>query len=188
MWKALSIALLCCWSLPAWAFDAWCGAKGKPIYRFEWVPKDQTDRSAGGVRIRDAAGKTVQVLSNLWNARGDSESVDTGRDFNYDGCPDLLVTSSVGDGGNESVTVFLYNRKRHRFELSRALSSIGGLELDNTNGKCVSGSWRVGEAEYHSSRHCWRKGKLVLESEYERGLPCMSISSREPRLVRPHRG
>ncbi|QNA89952.1 hypothetical protein G4G28_18245 [Massilia sp. Dwa41.01b] len=168
MWKTLSIAVLCCSSLPAWAADPWCSQRGKPAYRFEWVPEKEADRTRGSVHISDASGKTVQVLANLGNERANSESLDTSRDFNYDGCPDLAVTSDVGDTGNESLTVFLYKPKGRQFELSKALSEIGGLDIDNQHGKCVSGAWNVGEAEYYSSRHCWRQGKLVIDHEYDR--------------------
>lgn len=133
-WVRLSLAILCCWTLSAWAADPWCSPRGTAAYTFEWLPKDKAEPSVGSVRVKDASGKIVQVLGNLENFHGSSESLGAGRDFNNDSCPDLLVTHSVAAIGNESVQAFLYNSKAKRFELSEALSDIGGLDLDPEEG------------------------------------------------------
>ncbi|QNA89951.1 hypothetical protein G4G28_18240 [Massilia sp. Dwa41.01b] len=172
MWKTLSIVLLCCSSLPAWAFDPWCSPRGKQAYRFEWVVKGKAEdldgSFVGEVRIRNASGKLVQVLGNVSNYYGeDSEWLPGARDYNNDGCPDLVMTSQVAGIGNASVEAYLYNPRRRRFELNEALSNIGGLDVDPRDKNCVTGGWKSGADSVYASRHCWKKGKLVLVSEYK---------------------
>lgn len=159
--------MLCCWTMSACAADPWCSAGAQPALSFEWLPKDKAEPSLGSVRIRDANGRIVQVLENVENYREDSASLGTGTDFNNDGCPDLVVTSSMAAIGNESVTAFLYNPRTRRFELSEALSAVGGLQLDSRDRNCVTGDWKGGAQDVYSQRLCWSKGKLVLESEYD---------------------
>ncbi|KQQ96922.1 FG-GAP repeat protein [Massilia sp. Leaf139] len=170
LWTKYTLALLCCASLPAWAADPWCSARGKPALTFEWVPKDQADPKLGSVRIKDVSGKTVQVIDEMENYYGDSESdsesFDTRTDFNNDGCPDLVVTGSIAGIGNESQVVFLYERRTRRFAANEALSNIGGLELDPKDRNCVGGSWKSGADSVYTSRHCWKNGKLVMTNEY----------------------
>lgn len=166
MWARVSIALLCCWAGSASAADPWCRPGGAAALRFAWVPASKADPSRGSVRIEDAAGKTVQVLDKLYNDSGSSESFSTRRDFNNDGCPDLVVTSDVAAIGNESATVFLYQPGARRFEPSQALSNIGGLDLDPRDRNCVTGFWKGGDRDIRTETHCWRKGKLVLMREY----------------------
>lgn len=168
MCRTLSILLLCCSSLPAWAFDPWCGPRGESAYSFEWVSRDQAEPNVGSVRIKDAAGKLVQVLDNVTNYYWESsESLGIRRDFNNDGCPDLVVTSEVAKIGNESVEAFLYERKTKRFKRSQALSNVPAPNVDPRDKRCVTGGWKSGADSAYSSRHCWRKGKLVLVSEYK---------------------
>lgn len=144
MWAKCAIAMLCCCSLPAWAADPWCSPRGKSAFTFEWLSKGKADRALGSVRIKDAAGKTVQVLADVENYYRDSESFGTGTDFNNDGCADLAVTNSVAGIGNRSSTVFLYNPRTKRFDANEALSHIGGLELDPKDKNCVTGGWKGG--------------------------------------------
>lgn len=167
MWAKCAIAMLCCSSLSAWAADPWCSPRGKPAFTFEWLAKGKANPDLGSVRIRDAAGKTVQVLADVENYYRDSESFGTGTDFNNDGCADLTVTSSVAGIGNRSSTVFLYNPRTRRFEANEALSTIGGLALDPKDKNCVNGDWKGGAEDMYASRHCWKAGKLVLMSEYQ---------------------
>jgi hypothetical protein len=166
MWKSLSIAMLCCWCVPAWALDPWCGVRNSSAYSFEWLPDSEADTRVGSVRIKDAAGAVVQVLDKLENYHASSEMLGTSRDFNGDGCADLVVTNSVAGIGNESLSVFLYQPQRGRFVLDEALSAIGGLDVDPRDKRCVTGFWKGGAADIHTERHCWRKGKLVMVQEY----------------------
>jgi len=159
------MALLCCWSTAACAADAWCTALSKPAYSFEWVANSEVEDNTGSVRVKDASGKTVQVLANLENYYGSSDGLDARRDFNNDGCPDLVVTHSKAGIGNESARVFLYSRSRQRFEANEALSNIGGLDLDPRDRNCVTGSWKGGAQDINWEQHCWNKGKLVLMRE-----------------------
>ncbi|MBD8530533.1 hypothetical protein IFT83_11155 [Massilia sp. CFBP 13647] len=167
MWAKHAVAMLCCCSLSAWAAAPWCSPRGKPAFTFQWVARDKADPALGSVRIKDAAGKTVQVLADVENYYADSKSFDTGTDFNNDGCADLVVTTSVAGIGNESLAVFLYNPRTKRFEANEALSNIGGLELDPKDRNCVTGGWKGGAEDMYSSRHCWKQGQLVMISEYK---------------------
>ena len=106
------------------------------------------------------------MLDNLENYGRSSESLDASRDFNNDGCADLVVTSSIAGIGNESAKAFLYNPKTRRFEVSGALSNIGGLDLDPRDKNCVTSYWKGGAMDYYAARHCWNKGKLVMKSEH----------------------
>lgn len=166
-WTRWSLTLLCCCAAHAWAGDAWCRAGGTPALTFEWVPKDKAEPSVGSVRVKDASGKVVQVLDGLENYYHDTGALGTDVDFNNDGCPDLKVTNSVAGIGNESLSVFLYNRATRRFEPNQALSEIGGLDIDSRNRNCVTGFWKGGAADVHSERHCWHKGKLVKDQEWD---------------------
>ena len=167
MWKSLPIALLCCWSVSAWAADPWCGTSGSPAYTFEWQPKNEAEPRLGSVRVRDAAGRTVQVLDAIENYHASGDMLGTNRDFNGDRCPDLVVTNSVAGIGNESLSVFLYQPASRRFVFNEALSAIGGLDVDARDKRCVTGFWKGGAADVHTERHCWRKGKLVLVEAYD---------------------
>lgn len=164
-WKKWPAAMLCCLATQAWAADPRCRAGAVPAFTFEWVARDKAEPSVGSVRVRDAAGKVVQVLDGLENYGADSDALGTGRDFNNDGCPDLVVTASVAAIGNESAAAFLYNPATRRFERNQALSDIGGLDLDPRDPNCVTGFWKGGADDMVSSRYCWRKGKLVMESQ-----------------------
>jgi len=164
------IALLCCWSCGAWAADPWCGARGKSGYTFEWVAQDAAEAAeaaVGSIRIRNASGTPVQVLDKVRNHYQDSASLRTREDFNNDGCPDLVVTSDMAAIGNESVEAFLYDRKTKRFVRSDALSQVPGPNVDPQDRNCVTGGWKGGAEDVYSVRHCWKKGKLVLVSEYD---------------------
>jgi hypothetical protein len=127
---------------------------------------DTSQVENGSVRVRDAAGKVVQVLDDQENYYHDTDALGTGVDFNNDGCPDLKVTNSVAGIGNESLSVFLYNPATRRFEFNRASSDLGGLDLDSRDPNCVTGFWKGGAVDMHSERHCWKKGKLVKEREW----------------------
>lgn len=167
LWKRLSIAMLCCWCMSAWAANPWCSPAGTSALTFEWVPKDKAEPSIGSVRIRDASGKIVQVLDNLTNEYGNSESLRSDRDFNRDGCPDLIVTADMAAIGNESVDAFLYDSRKKRFILHKGLSALGGLDLDPENQNCVTSTWKGGAADIYWAQHCWNKGKLVIQREYD---------------------
>ena len=151
--------------MSVWAADPWCNARDSRAYQFDWLPKHKPEESIGSVLIKDASGKIVQVLDNVENYHRSRESLDTSRDFNNDSCADLLVTRNVGATGNESVDAFLYNRKTKRFEVSKALSTIGGLDIDPRDKNCVTSSWKGGAMDFYAAQHCWNKGKLVMESE-----------------------
>jgi hypothetical protein len=164
--KHLAIAMLCCWFMSASAADPWCSSRGKPSFYFEWLPKDEAEPSLGSVRIKNASGAVVQVLENVENYRGDTESLDTGRDFNNDGCRDLVVTSSKGAAGDEGVTAFLYNSNTRRFELSESLSQISNLDLDPRDKNCVTESGKAPPDHVYDARYCWNNGELVKKSEH----------------------
>ena len=163
VWTKVSIAMLCCWPLFSWAADPWCSSRALQL---EWLPNNQAEPSVGSVQIKNPSGKIVQVLGSLENYGENSESLRTSRDFNNDGCADLVVTSSVAAIGNESIKAFLYNPRTRRFDVSQALSGIGGLDIDPRDKNCVTGSWKGGAMDFYSARHCWRKGKLVMKSEH----------------------
>lgn len=155
--------------MSAWAADPWCSSRGTPALQFEWVPKNTAEPSIGSVQIKAASGVVVQVIDNVENYRENSESLDTGRDWNNDGCADLVVTRSVGGSGNESVDAFLYNPKIKQFELNKALSDLGSPELDPNDRNCLTSSWKGGHSIFYGGRHCWSKGKLVMKSKYSVG-------------------
>jgi len=167
LWKMVSMAMLCCWSLPAWAADPWCSPGGASALRFEWLPKDTSNPSIGSVRIQDASGNIVQTLDDLESYYGDSESLGTGTDFNNDSCPDLLLVHSKAPIGNESVRVFLYNAEAKRFEINEAVSELAGPSIDPDDKNCLISSSKGGAEDVYSAKHCWNKGKLVLQSEYD---------------------
>lgn len=166
-WTRYALVFLCCAPLPAMAADPWCSVRGKPALTFAWQPANQAEPSVGRVLVRDAAGKTVQVLDKLENYGGSSDSLRTEADFNNDGCRDLVVTNSVAGIGNETISVFLYQPGKRRFVLNEALSEIGGLELASDDRNCVTGSWKGGAMDMYTSRQCWVKGRLVMKSEYQ---------------------
>jgi len=167
MRRVAVLAMLCCCSLPAMAADPWCSVRDKPALTFAWQPANKAEPSVGRVFVKDASGKTVQVLDKLENYDGSSESLRTGTDFNNDGCPDLVVTNSVAGIGNETLSVFLYQPGKRQFVLNQALSEIGGLQLDSDDKNCVTGSWKGGAVDMYTARHCWNKGKLVIRGEYQ---------------------
>lgn len=140
--------------------------RDSPAYTFEWVPENEAELKLGSIRIRDATGRTVQMLEKLENYYADSEQFATYRDFNNDRCPDLVVTNSVAGIGNESLSVFLYQPASRQFVFNAALSNIGGLDVDPRDKRCVTGFWKGGADDIHTEQHCWRKGKLVLVEEY----------------------
>lgn len=165
MQRAAALAMLCCCALPAMAADPWCSARDKPALTFVWQPANKAEPSVGRVLVKDASGKTVQVLDKLENYFASSESLRSGTDFNNDGCRDLVVTNSVAGIGNESSSVFLYQPTTKRFVLSEALSEIGGLELDRDDKNCVTSFWKGGAADMYFARHCWNNGKLLIQRE-----------------------
>jgi hypothetical protein len=84
------------------AADPWCGPHPEEVLRFKWLPKDGVESPVGSVQIEDIKnGKIIQVLDNVENYRADSESL-TSRDFDNDGCGDLVVTSAVAAIGNDA--------------------------------------------------------------------------------------
>lgn len=150
----------------AWAADPWCGPRREEVLRFKWLPKVGVESPVGKVQIEEIKkGKIIQELDNVENYRADSESLYT-RDFNNDGCDDLVVTSAMSAMGNETSSVFLYDRTRRRFVFNKELSEIGGIDIDPRVPNCVTSSWKGGADDRYAATHCWRKGKLVLESEY----------------------
>lgn len=124
------------------------------------------DLGTGTVQIKDASGRIVQVLDDVENNQRSSESLETRKDFNNDGCADLVVTTSVAAIGNESIMVFLYNPNTRRFEVSEALSSIGRQDPDPRDKNCFNSHRKGGAMDFYTARHCWSKGKLVLKSEH----------------------
>lgn len=167
MKRAAAMAMLCCCALPAMAADPWCSARATPALTFEWQSANKAEPTVGRVLVKDASGKTVQVLDKLENYYGSSESLRSEADFNNDGCRDLVVTNSVAGIGNESKSVFLYQPATRRFVLNEALSEIGGLELDRDDKNCVTSFWKGGAADMYFARHCWNKGKLLIQRESE---------------------
>lgn len=166
-WAKFAVALLCCWCLSAAAADSWCRPGGASALRFEWVPGGGPEPGVGSVRIKDRSGKTVQVLDGVENYYyRDSDAFRSSADFNNDGCPDLAVTRSKAAIGNESATVFLYRPATKRFVLNKVLSGIGGLNVDGRDRNCVTGEWKGGAEDVYTTRHCWRKGKLVPTNEH----------------------
>lgn len=159
----LLVALCCAVPCAGWAAAASCGA---PV-RFAWVPA-AANAQPGRVDVIDVrTGRTAQRIENVENYNADlDEGGLEARDLNNDGCADLVVTNSVAPIGNRSVTVYLYDRARHRFVANEALSAIGDPSLDERDRNCVTGSWKGGAENAYGSRHCWRGGRLVLVSEY----------------------
>ncbi|USX29175.1 hypothetical protein NHH73_13205 [Oxalobacteraceae bacterium OTU3CINTB1] len=148
----------------AWA-DPWCGPRPEEVLRFKWLPEGGVESQVGSVQVEDIkSGKILQVLEHVENYRADSESLSS-RDFNNDGCGDLVVTSAMAAIGNESSSVFLYDRASRRFVFSKVLSDLGGIDIDPGNPNCVTSSWKGGAENMYAATHCWRKGKLVLQSE-----------------------
>ena len=164
--KIVSIAMLGCCSLSAWAADPWCSPGGSSALSFEWVSTDKAEPSKGNVIIKDASGKIVQVLRDVTNRHANSELLDTYRDFNNDGCPDLVVSVDMAAIGNESVEAFLYDPKTRQFAFNEALSGLGGLDLDPKDKNCVGSYWKGGAEDMYYARHCWKGDKLVMQSEY----------------------
>ena len=158
--------LLSLCSASSFAADKWCSAKGRDLWRFTWVANGATEPNVGSILVKDATGKTIQVLKNVGNYREDENAVGV-HDFNNDGCGDLIITTDIAGIGNESNEVFLYQRATRRFVAHEALSGIGGVYIDTEDKNCVLGSWKNGAEHVYTSRHCWRKGKLELKSEYE---------------------
>ena len=164
--KSLIIALMYCWSIAVWAADPWCSERGADVFKFEWVPKDEKDSQFGSVKVEDAlTGETLQVLENVDNYYGNGNSLSI-KDLNNDGCGDLVVLSSVAGIGNETSTVFLYDRESKRFIYSDVLSEIGGLDIDSRNKNCVVSFWKGGAEDIYTAQYCWSKGKLLKKNEY----------------------
>lgn len=159
------------------AADPWCGPHGAKALRIEWVPATaQEEERQGSVRVRDArSGKVMQEIGQLENLYAHSEAIDPDsaaapgidtRDFDNDGCGDLSVLEQVAGIGNESHSVFLYDRATRRFVRHEGLSAIGGLDIDGRDRNCVTGFWKGGAADIGTEKHCWVKGKLVKREEY----------------------
>jgi hypothetical protein len=161
--RRLLFALCCGVPCAGWAAGASCGAS----VRFAWVPAAAGAQS-GRVDVVDVrSGRTVQRIDAGENYyAGDPDGGLAAQDLNNDGCADLVVTNGVAPIGNRSVTVYLYDRARHRFVANDALSAIGDPSVDDLDRNCVTGSWKGGAEDVYSSRHCWRGGRLVLVSEY----------------------
>ena len=68
--------------------------------------------------------------------------------------------------GNETSTVFLYDRESKRFIYSDVLSEIGGLDIDSRNKNCVVSFWKGGAEDIYTAQYCWSKGKLLKKNEY----------------------
>lgn len=164
-WSMLIIFSLSCLPTAALAADRWCSPAKGHAYSFAWESAGAADSGPGSVRVSNAAGGTVQILANVENYSG-SQELSKIHDYNNDGCDDLAIVSSVAGIGNESNTVFLYDRTRQRFVRSKILSAIGGLELDPRDRNCVTGFWKGGAMDFYTSRHCWKNGKLLIEKEY----------------------
>jgi len=158
------------WLMPAAAAvaaPAAGAACGVPV-RFAWVPADAADPHVGRVDVIEArGGRVVQTIGGVENYYGDAEDgALAAQDLNNDGCPDLVVTSSVAAIGNRSATVYLYDRGRRRFVYHEGLSTIGDPTVDDRDPNCVTTSWKGGAEDSYSGRHCWRGGRLVLVSDY----------------------
>lgn len=166
-WRTLRhavAALFCLAPLAGWAANPACGV---PV-RFAWSQTDAADPHMGRIDVLEKrGGQVVQTIAGVENYYGDVEDgMLATQDLNNDGCPDLVVTSSVAAIGNRSVTVYLYDRRRRQFVYHEGLSAIGDPAVDSREPACVIGSWKSGAVDMGSSRHCWRKGRLVLVSEY----------------------
>jgi hypothetical protein len=160
------LTVLASCSPSARAEDPWCGKHPEKVLRFKWLPKGGAEAQVGSVQIEDIkTGKIIQVLENVENYRASSESLSS-RDFNNDGCGDLVVISAMAAIGNENSSVFLYDRASRRFVFNEVLSDIGGIDIDPRNPNCVTSSWKGGAENMYASTHCWRKGRLVLQSEF----------------------
>ncbi|WP_338765633.1 hypothetical protein [Massilia sp. METH4] len=168
MWRTIFIALLGLASAPAWSAGKQCDPDAKNTFTFTWIPKTASVPTAGSMRITDRADRTVQVLDNLEYYYGDSEdsgNLVDGRDYNNDGCGDLVLVSSVAAIGNTSNTAFLYDPVRRRFVEHEGLSVIMGLDIDPRDRRCVTGFGKGGAVDIHTARHCWSNGRLVLKEE-----------------------
>ncbi|HEX8601538.1 MAG TPA: hypothetical protein VF774_02760 [Pseudoduganella sp.] len=168
MWRTMFITLLGLASGPAWSAGKQCSLDAKAMFTFVWIPQTAAEPNSGSMRITDRAGRTVQVLDNLEYYYGDRESagdlVDT-RDFNNDGCGDLVVTNSVAAIGNTISTAFLYEPASRRFVEHEAMSGIMGLDIDPLDKRCIAGFSKGGAADFSYAQYCWSKGKLVLKQE-----------------------
>ena len=166
-WHGPIIFALFCSPALASTGDPWCSPAKEPhAYSFAWQPDRNASSGPGSVRVSNAAGRTVQILANVEHDAG-SQAPSKIHDYNNDGCDDLAIVSDVAAIGNESKTVFLYDRQRKRFVRSNILSEIGGLELDPRHRNCVTGFWKGGAMDFSTSRHCWKNGKLLIEKAYE---------------------
>ena len=169
MWRTIFITLLGLASAPAWSAGNQCSLDAKAIFTFTWIPQTAAEPKVGSIRITDRARRTVQVLDNLEHYYGDTEAVgdhmDT-RDFNNDGCGDLVFANSVAGIGNISSTAFLYDPARRRFVKHKLLSEVMGLDIDPRDKRCVAGFGKGGASDFHTQRYCWSKGRLVLKEEY----------------------
>lgn len=139
------------------------------MFAFAWIPQmAAADTHLGSIRITDRSGRTVQVLDNQTLYYGDNDAagdlMDT-RDFNNDGCGDLVFASQVAAIGNTIDTAFLYETASKRFVENESLSGIMGLDMDESDKGCVTGFGKSGAADIHSERFCWSEGKLVLKEE-----------------------
>ena len=163
------IASLALASAPAWSADTGCRPDAKVAFTFTWIPQSAAEPTAGSIRIADRGGRTVQVLENLEYYYGGDESaadaMDT-RDFNHDGCGDLVIANSIAGIGNTSSTAFLFDPRRGRFVAHDVLSGIMGLDIDPRDRRCVTGFGKGGAADIHTERHCWSQGRLVLKEQY----------------------
>ena len=168
MWRTMFITLLALASAPAWSAGQQCSPDAQDMFSFTWVPRMAADPTVGSVRITDRAGKTVQVLDNQTYYYGDNEAagsnMDT-RDFNNDGCGDLVFASDVAPIGNTSNTAFLYEPARRRFVENASLSGIGGLDIDPQDKHCVTGFWKGGAYDVGTQKFCWANGRLLLKEE-----------------------
>lgn len=167
MWRAMWIILLCLSSAPAWSSGSECSLDANTLFTFTWVPQTGDDPHVGSIRITDHAGRTVQVLDNQTYYYGDDHpagNMDT-RDFNNDGCGDLVFANDIAPIGNTTYSAFVYEAARRRFVENESLSGVPGLELDEHDKNCVTGYWKGGAMEFISERSCWSKGELVLEEE-----------------------
>lgn len=167
--RTMLLILLGLASAPAWSAGKQCSLDARDMFTFAWVPKTAADPTVGSIRITDRTGQTVQVLDNQTYYYGGDEaaadSLDT-RDFNNDGCGDLVFASDVAAIGNTSNTAFLYEPDRGRFVLHELLSGIGGLDVDPSDKHCVSGFWKGGAMDVGTQKYCWSQGRLVLKEEF----------------------
>jgi hypothetical protein len=168
MWRTMFIIVLGLASAPAWSAGRQCDPDAKAMFTFTWIPQTAAEPKLGSIRITDRAGRTVQVLDNLEYYYGDSETtgdlMDT-RDFNNDGCGDLVFANSVAGIGNTSSTAFLYEPVSRRFVEHQSMSEIMGLDIDPLDKRCVTGFGKGGAADFHSAQYCWSKGRLLWKRE-----------------------